>query len=293
MNRFYQQLHEILSFDPGCRGLLPHIPPADWAAAARLLAEARSVLIVTGFPIAAAGVGETDGPIGAVSLASALRKAGKAVSLATDRYSYELVRQCLHTLEPAGAGPAVLLFRVELTEGEKSCGTLLRTVQPDLIIAIERPGKGADGHFHNMRGGRIDDMTADTDSLLCCGLPSIAVGDGGNELGMGNHVRHIEAHVPHGAEIAARLPSTVPITCGISNWGGWGLSALCSALCGRDLMTTAEEEAALLAACVGAGGVDGVLGQPVLSVDGLPMGGIGEVHAPLRAALADFLIRCK
>ena len=69
--------------------------------------------------------------------------------------------------------------------------------------------------------------------------------------------------------------------------------ALCSALCGRDLMTTAEEEAALLAACVRAGGVDGVLGQPVLSVDGLPMGGIGEVHAPLRAALADFLIRCK
>lgn len=288
MNTFYRQLSEILSFDPGQRGLLPHIPQPDWAGAARLLESARSILIVTGFPIAAAGVGETDGPIGAVSLACALHRGGRTVTLATDRYSEALTAGCLQAL---GLQPSVGLFRVEMTGGEQSCGALLRTVRPDLIIAIERPGKGTDGHFHNMRGGVIDQMAADTDSLLCCGLPSIAVGDGGNELGMGNHMAQIARFVPHGDLIAAQKPSTVPIVCGISNWGGWALSALWSACLGQDLMTTAVQEEALLRACVDAGGVDGVLGQAILSVDGLPMGGIREVHAQMRQALTDFLNR--
>lgn len=289
MNTFFHQLHEILSFDPGNRGLITHIPPADWAKAARLLTAAQSILLVTGFPSVGANIGETDGPIGTVSLAHTLRKAGKSVALVTDPYSFELVKRCRNALESADS--AIPLFCVEMENGEKSCRTLLDTVQPDLIIAIERPGKGADGHFHNMRGRIIDDMTADTDILMTCGLPVIAVGDGGNELGMGNYACHIGAYVPHGTCIAAAKSSTVPIVCGVSNWGGWGLSALFSALNGIDLMTTDEEERALLTACIQAGGVDGVLGKPLLSVDGFPMGGIHEVHTRLRSALTDFLLR--
>lgn len=291
MNKLYQRLCEAVIFDPGKRGLLEHIPTPDLDRAAELLHNSTRFVLVTGFPITGMNIGETDGPIGTTALAAALQKAGKQVWIATDPMSDNLVGACCDCLGLRQNFPPVFVASIALDQGKEGCDALLELAKPDLIITLERPGKGRDGHFHNMRGQIIDHMAADTDSLLEAGIPVISIGDGGNELGMGNYFDIIGQHVNHGELIAAEKCCTVPLAAGISNFWGWGLSALLSVRCGKDLMTTAFEEEALLEACVKAGGVDGVLKEAILSVDGLMGGGIREVHAPIRAAMEEALAK--
>ena len=38
----------------------------------------------------------------------------------------------------------------------------LSDFRPTHFISLERPGKAADGHYHNMRGEIIDNMIADS-----------------------------------------------------------------------------------------------------------------------------------
>ncbi len=291
MNKLHQHLWDAVRLDPGKRGLLEHMPAPDLDKAAELLEKAGRIVLVTGFPITGSNIGETDGPIGTVSLAAALQKAGKQVWILTDPLSDQLVGACCDCLSLRSQIPPVMVASAALEDGKAGCDALLELAQPDLIITLERPGKGRDGHFHNMRGQFIDHMTADTDSLLEAGIPVISIGDGGNELGMGNYFDIIGRFVNHGELIAAEKCCTVPLAAGISNFWGWGLGALLSAIYKKDLMTTAFEEEALLEACVKAGGVDGVLKEAILSVDGLMGGGIAEVHAPIRAAMEEYLKR--
>ncbi len=293
MHTLYSALVQAVSLDPGKRGLLENIPAPDLDKAAALLRQANRIILVTGFPITGMNIGETDGPIGTVSLASALQKAGKQVWIATDALSDGMTAACCDVLNLRGQMPPVFVATIDLQAGKAGCDALLDLAKPDLIITLERPGKGRDGHFHNMRGQIIDHMAADTDSLLEAGIPVISIGDGGNELGMGNYLDIIERFVNHGDLIAAEKTCTVPLAAGISNFWGWGLSALLSAVYKKDLMTTAFEEEALLEACVKAGGVDGVLKEAILSVDGLAGGGIREVHAPIRAAMEAYLRSCE
>ena len=50
----------------------------------QLLNNSNQVILITGFCIKAANIGETDGPIGTVCMAKALEKLGKSVTIITD-----------------------------------------------------------------------------------------------------------------------------------------------------------------------------------------------------------------
>ena len=59
----------------------------------------------------------------------------------------------------------------------------------------------------------------------------IAIGDGGNEVGMGALPRELIAGaVPNGDRIACVTPADHLIVCGVSNWGAYGLLAALSLL---------------------------------------------------------------
>ena len=115
------------------------------------------------------------------------------------------------------------------------------------------------------------------------GCVTVAIGDGGNELGMGALLPQIAAGVPHGAEIGAVLPAQYTLGAGVSNWWGPGLAALLSHETGRNLMLTPEEDRALLQAVVNAGAVDGCTKERALSVDSYPV----SVQLDLRRRLAE------
>ncbi len=264
--QFAWQLARILAWDPGDRGLLGALPPPDLPGAVDALLEASRVLVVTGFPVASVGVGETDGPVGAAHIAHSLAALGKQVAMVTDRWSADLVRAACGFRAPG--------VEVELAPQQGAadwCRRLMERQKPDLVLAIERPGKGTDGHFHNMRGQVIDHLTADTDLLLQLAPCSLAIGDGGNELGMGAFSQQIHSGVPQGPLICAQIAADYPLTAGISNWWGWGIGALLSARTGRMLLPSDRQERETLACVVRAGGVDGVTGRQELTVDNLSL----------------------
>ena len=193
---FYQALYQTLQ--GGGRGLTVPQPPL--AKLARTLSSSRRALVLTGFPIDCGDyvIGETDGPCGAAEIARVLTALGCQVTVVTDAPSIPLLRAAL-----AQTAPAARLEEAPMEDTEAFARTLWEQLQPDLFLSIERPGKASNGHFHNMRGTVIDAMTADTDCLLALaaerGCVTVAIGDGGNELGMGALLPQIAAGVPHGA----------------------------------------------------------------------------------------------
>ena len=278
----FAQIEDILRRDPGGRGLMAGLPRAPLGALADELCAARRLLIVTGFPITGCGVGETDGPPGAVNLAALFHSLGKDVRLVTDAPSLALVEAGRDLL-----CPGVPVDCVPPANSEEFCRGLLGRLDPTHVVAIERPGKGRDGHFHNSRGEIIDGMIADTDPLLRGGKAvSVAIGDGGNELGMGALRPYIEAGVPFGRLICADLPADYTLVSGVSNWWGWGVAALLSLRLGRDLLPADDREARLLDAVVRAGGVDGVTRRRECTVDSLTLEQNLEILRGLRDAAA-------
>jgi len=261
MDNFYDKLNTLFTYDPGNRGLPALMPPADLAGIFSELKKAERVLIVSGFPILPTGIGETDGPPGAVNIAAAIKAAGKKAALLSDAASYEILK--------AGAEFAQIncpIFNIKGDSAEADCTEALEIFNPTHIIAIERPGK-INGHFRNMRGMVIDEFVADTDCLfdIFKGV-TLAIGDGGNELGMGS----LRAYAKE-AEYWADKAADFPMVAGVSNWWSWGLAALISISIGKNILPTPEEEEGLLRACVSAGAIDGVSKEQAATVDGISL----------------------
>ena len=76
-----------------------------------------------------------------------------------------------------------------------------------------------------MRGLDIGAHTAALDDLFTAGpWQTIAVGDGGNEIGMGALPRALIAqYVAHGETIACVTPAQHLIVAGVSHWGAYAL----------------------------------------------------------------------
>ncbi len=282
MSDVFSRIWQVMETDPGNRGLTRDLPRADLKKLGFSLLEAGEVFIISGFPVQrAGGKGETDGPVGTANLAAVLEQIGKKVTVITDEPS------CAAMLAGCSIyAPSAEVLCVPKNGAQAFCYGLLKHRKPTHVIAIERPGRGADGHFHNFRGEYIDDLLADTDLLLYDkNTVTIGIGDGGNELGMGNFRDMIEQRVNHGEVICADAPADFTLTSGVSNWWGWGIRAVLSAITGRDLMPTDEQENKLLRAVVYNGCVDGVTGESQLTVDHLTQEENLRVLRELRAAL--------
>jgi hypothetical protein len=258
-------------------------------AAAQALAVARSVGFITGFfvPRAAVPAAETDGPVGTALLAAALAACGVQARVAVDSPSANVVRVAIET-----AGESVALDEVNVPD-DGGINRLIAAWEKTGIthvVSIERCGRSADGRPRNMRGVDVSAWTAPLEDLFLSGSwGRIAVGDGGNEIGMGKLPADLIARtVPNGARIACVVPCDHLIVAGVSNWGAHGLIAALavlrpdwSATLARFL--TAERDLDVTRAIVKkAGAVDGVTARPEATVDGFGP----EVHGALIEQLA-------
>lgn len=103
---------------------------------------------------------------------------------------------------------------------------------------------------------------------------TLGIGDGGNEIGMGKVSWDvIHRNIPDGGRVACRVPADHLIVCGISNWGAYALAAgmaLARRLALDARLFDGAIERKLLEVMVQRGPlVDGVLGKPAATVDGL------------------------
>lgn len=265
------QIGQLARRDPGRRGFAAMAGEGDLHPAATRLFHGERILIVTGFCIRAALAGETDGPPGALDIADALQQLGKHVVLVTDQYSAPLL-----AAGAAVAGIKAPIVQIDLPQdnADRAIDKLIGEFAPTHVLAIERPGNAADGHRYSMRGEILDDLIPGADRLLDPPEPrkftTLAIGDGGNELGLGALRAQLGGRITHGELIFSATVADFVVPAGISNWGGYALAAALSLLSGKPLLRSPAHERRVVEAIVAAGAVDGCTRQRALSVDGLP-----------------------
>jgi hypothetical protein len=243
------------------------------AASALAMAPAAGVGLITGFyvPQGSPPAAETDGPVGAALLAKGLEAVGISCRLATDEPCRSA---CVAALTGAGLSGVPV--------DAASVPAMVESWRRDQIthaISIERCGRSADGTPRNMRGLDISSYTAPLDELFTAGpWETIAIGDGGNEIGMGSLPRALIAqHVDHGETIACVTPAQHLIVAGVSNWGAYALLGALAALRSdwrERLLACLDEklDQVVLEAAVNDGpAVDGVSRLPAMTVDNLDM----------------------
>jgi D-glutamate cyclase len=254
------------------------------AAAALALSGASHVGLITGFFVPRGDVEapETDGPVGTALLAASLAACGVPARIAVDTPCAGAVRAAV---DAAGGGVGVDEVGLGDRVGLEDLAERWRKADVSHVVAIERCGRSADGRPRNMRGVDVSPWTAPLDDLFLGGpWMKLAVGDGGNEIGMGKLPGDLIARfVPNGASIACVTSCDHLVVAGVSNWGAYGLMAALavlrprwSATIGRFL--TAERDLAVTRATVDkAGAVDGVTARREATVDGFGP----ETHGPL------------
>jgi hypothetical protein len=238
-----------------------------------------NVIITSGFTIMSAKRCETDGVIGAVVIAKILNTIGADILFLTDSEYVTLFESMGRAVGLDSIQCLGFPFQQESAKHEAS--RILIDFAPVGIIAIERPGWNRRGVYHNMLGEDISNYTAKVDFLFDQAqkkrILTIGIGDGGNEIGMGNILQTVVQSVPFGS--VCRCPckggiasvTTVDhlVVSSISNWGGYTLAALTASLADIPFEHSESTELRLIKTAVNNGAVDGVSGKMVEAVDGL------------------------
>ena len=272
--RYDDRLDRLVNLDIGNRGVEPLYDASrartgaalSGAAAEPLLAmpQGGTAILTTGSVSRAwlsPELGENDGPSGAAAIVRALWLARKATTIL-------VIEETLMAPMAAvirAAGMAVVdhaTARQASADGSMACvviepypvtddaGGLAATkmldrFKPDVMFSTERVGRNINGIYYNMRGrdygmgrARIDMLF---DAGMARGVPVIAVGDGGNEIGMGAVADVVAASVPFaapgdcacGGGIGAVSSADILVTAAVSNWG-------CTAICASMALRTGD-----------------------------------------------------
>ncbi|KAM4540716.1 D-glutamate cyclase, mitochondrial isoform 2-T2 [Fundulus diaphanus] len=200
-----RQLERIIGDDPGQRGIRALFVQDELLHACLALSHSSSVAITTGFPThyMHSPPDETDGPPGAIAIATMLLSLGKQVTLLTDSRAVDMNRALVDEAVRKGVLKAAIpLVTFEDRGPDSALHFLCHHGDPskprfDHLVAIERSGRAQDGNYYNMRGVNIKHLVDPIDDLF----------------------------------VAAQ---TIPgiTTTGVSNWGGYALA------CGLYLLHT-------------------------------------------------------
>ena len=292
MGDYVEKIKKIISRNSENRGMSGLSINKDLENSAVELNESDTVVIVTGFCIKFCRIGETDGPLGAISLAHALHMLGKKVVIVTDKYSADILKNGIEDLSLE-----VDIIAIEDENAEAVNYEIMEKYKPQHVIAIERPGRAKDGKSYSMSGEDITEYSPDTDIIFQLakknGIKTSAIGDGGNEIGMGKIEDYVKDNVHLGEKICAETSTDNLIVAGISNWGGHALSSVLSVINNRMLMYDALTETEILKRIVLAGAVDGCTGEKEMTVDGLSFSENIKTFRELREIAENELIKRK
>jgi len=248
------------------------VPAGYCVRAAKLILENKGcVLIGTGFPVG--GSFETDGPIGAIALYRVLERLGHEPIFGCAPPISQVLAGDFRTLEVPILSWAATVPVVE---------SALASIRPSVIVSIERPGVARDGRYYNMRGQDISDFLAKFDLFFeLCSCPTIAVGDGGNEIGMGN----VHAELAQLPIIPSVTRCNELVIATVSNWGVYGIIAALSRELDQDLFRYFDP-VEIVRYLVDRGAVDGKTGYAECSEDGFPLAVGLTIIERLRALIA-------
>ena len=279
MSHLFDEIDGLVNLDIGGRGVRKLYKAARKETplcleCAELMRGKKSVVITTGFPILPDLVPETDGPPGAIALARAIKEIGGEPFFVTEE-------MCRKILLDASKSVGFDVKVVSLDEAF--------SMSPSLLISIEKPGVNSQGRYHSMKGADITEVVEKVDPLFEDanekGIPTIGIGDGGNEIGMGKIKETVMREIPLGEKICAVTETKSLMVSAVSNWGAYGIIAALSLLEKCQLLHDGNDEEKMLRACVDSGAVDGITKRRELSVDRIPL----EFHKHLVEMLREIV----
>lgn len=228
----FSRLEQVILDDPGKRGVAHLFQEGDLLKAALCLSHATNVAITTGFPclVDYEVKEETDGLPGALAIAQGLLALGKQVTLVCDSDSKKLYSSCVAYAVSTKSLPSSIPV-MSYGEVKSLCIQSATTTCPpfDSLLAIERSGRTHNGTYHTMNGTNVSEFVDPIDDLFLDArsnplVSTVAIGDGGNEVGMGKAAARVREFVSLGDRIGCVVPSDFLIATGVSNWGGYALS---------------------------------------------------------------------
>ena len=167
-------------------------------------------------------------------------------------------------------------------KGKEEALKIISKLQPSLIISIEKVGKNVKGRYHSMKGIDLSKWVAKVDILFEMAkdknILTLGIGDGGNEIGMGNIYDAVLEWVPNSkkclceceAGIASVTRCDFLLVSSVSNWGAYGIEAmLCLLFHEPEFMHDGYIEDKMLEASIEAGAIDGFSHKPIKAIDGI------------------------
>lgn len=241
------------------------------------------VLIFTGWPSRSwliKGLTETDGPVGAAVLARTVEQVFGAIPILVMEKSLKpfgevalraagLIVSDLETALKSKPGPpsasvsTVIDFTTDLDEAERTANDWIDQLKPSALISVELPGANSEGKYHNVTAREVpSELVIKADVVFRearkRGIPTIGIGDGGNELGMANVSEAIIEKLHNGRTIAPATEVDVLIASSISNWGSIGLACAICALIGQPDVIKDLDVVRITDRLVDAGAIDGL-----------------------------------
>lgn len=269
----------------------------------------RTAVVATGFMIRKAMQPETDGLTGSAYLASAIAKglglipvlmcekeAGKAACASFEAAGLRRIE--IDGIRPGSAADEMGYIYNPLPSGEASRNSpellsairALDELKPCLFLTVERAGLNELGVAHTTFGMSLSDIAAPMDDVMGMlsgrRIATFAVGDMGNELGMGKARSLVREITPFGRRcncgcgggVAAYREADFTMMGSVSDDACYAIGAsLAEQLDDERLLPDAEGIRAILEAAVDSGAVDGLTAENALSIDMLPW----DVHSSL------------
>jgi hypothetical protein len=271
--------------------------PMTYLAARALLENVtprRTVLVCAGFFDPPSMIDEADGPLGAALFARSLCVALDATPvLVTEVANMGRMTRLVESLglqvldyELAKTTPfkaSVMPLPINPERAQQVVEQIYNQTNPAALVTIEKPAPNAKGQYHTGFGLNVTDLVGKVNFLVDAakarGVPSIGLGDGGNEVGMGKILEVCRELLPTGAKcgcpcgdgIATVTDTDILVVGAVANWAAYGIEACLAAALEMPeaIHSLAEERRATEAACR-VGLIDPTTGLANGWVDGTP-----------------------
>ena len=310
-----QSLDDLANLDPRGYGVCKILysgsralagKPLCLNAAEKLVAtlhEGDIVYILTGFVLRPYKKAETDGIVSSMLLCRSLVKAFgvKPIVICPEenRRAVENMSACvglhlredLEELKQIPVSMGLITFTKDAKLAAAQADQILAAAPPAAVISIEAPGCNEEGAYHNAIGQSVTELEAKMDVLFekaqAMGILNIAIGDLGNEIGMGAIADTLASSIPYAAKgscncscgggIAVKTKADNLITATVSDWGCYAMIAMLAYLLeDPDIMHTPEQEKEALVCACRSGMID-MYGWMIPAIDGFGP----EIQLPL------------
>lgn len=278
----------------------------------KTIKEGDFVYIMTGFVLRPYKKAEMDGIVSSMLLCRALVKAfGAKPIIICPEDNLEAVKNMsacvglhlfedLETLKEIPVSMGVITFTKDAAKAEAQADEIISKATPSAVISIECPGANELGCYHNAIGLGVTELEAKQDILFeklqAKGILNIAIGDLGNEIGMGTISDTLEKYIPYarrgacscgcGGGIAVKTKADNIITATVSDWGCYAMiAAMAYLLEDADIMHTAElEKEAMI--CASRSGMIDMYGWLIPAIDGFGT----EITLPIVSLMREMVI---